>query len=1124
MPAFPDALTHTEVDRPAPTSARDLHTAVSTPIRPATGAPARSRAPRLLLAALLCVLVGPLLAVNHAQPGRDGDGGALTGIVNTYHPGTASAAVGSTSIAVGAAAGAATPIVAGDLLLVIQMQGADIDVTNTSGYGDGAAGDPASGYLAGTLQAGRHEYVEALGPAAGTVAIRGLGPGGGLVNSYAAAAAGTQGQRTFQVIRVPQYLTATLTSGLTAPAWDGSTGGVLALDIRETLTLGGNVDLTARGFRGAGSQRRGTAQPAPLVLEYVTPSGVDRNAGKGEGIAGTPRFSYSNITGVVSDNGAEGWAAGSSGAGAPGNAGGGATDWTGTNHNSGGGGGGNASAGGRGGLTWNSSATDGTNIGGFGGGGVPIDAATVTLGGGGGAGSRNDTAGPDSSGGSGGGMVLVRTGSVAGAGVITVDGGAGRGAGNEGAGGGGAAGTVVFIADEGSLAGLTIRARGGIGGNAWPTQSGTVNAHGPGGGGAGGAVLTNVGGASVDVDGGAPGTTLTAQLPYGATVGSDGLFIPVDAADIPGLEGGATLELAELGTSTKRVVDTNGGDAEPGDTLRYSITLTDTAGVTASGVQVLDDIAGNLGSFAIVAIPAGASDQSDPAGGSSGNGLLDVRDITVPANGSVEIVFDVQVDGLAQAGDPVDNSASISAPRIDLTVVAPTLTVSASSVPERGNKPLYLDIDGASNAPVALRRTLPVVGNANDTWVEVDGRGGVAEWPLAPGLVANLTLEAGTISVPLFVRAQGNRTGAARDIRVDLVRASAPTVPIATDTISAGIAASAGDPALLVFELPLAAPVTITPAEGLLLRVTNDTRQANGRRRVRVHARSGAFAADDLDGRSKVILPAATVINVDALTVFDAAFPDGTGGGVYSPGDIVFLRAVVSDPFGSFDISGATLGVLDADGVPVLSPTVMSEVDDDGILKTFETAFAIPANAATGFWTAEVIAEEGIEGDVTHARTGSFEVARPEFLVMKTSTVISDPVNGSDNPKRIPGAVIAWQIRVTNQGRGRADPGAVVLSDALPGSVVLAADSGNGALVGFVDGASGLTLDAALDVRLTNQPGGGGPHDAAAVDADGDGFLDDVTGLRITPSGRMNGNVVGPVAPFFSVTYRTRID
>ena len=181
----------------------------------------------LVIAAPVATAVGVC-----ATPGGSGAGGTLTGVVNTYYPGVGSAAAGATSINVGASAGAATPIAVGDMLLVIQMQAADFDSTNTNSYGHGgAAATPASGYTA-LNASGVYEYVRATSAvAAGSVSVTGLGAGAGLLNSYSTAAAtATAGQRSFQVVRVPQYTTATTSSGSTALAWNGSVGGALALD------------------------------------------------------------------------------------------------------------------------------------------------------------------------------------------------------------------------------------------------------------------------------------------------------------------------------------------------------------------------------------------------------------------------------------------------------------------------------------------------------------------------------------------------------------------------------------------------------------------------------------------------------------------------------------------------------------------------------------------------------------------------------------------------------------------------------------------------------------------------------------------------------------------------------
>ncbi|MCC5887121.1 MAG: DUF11 domain-containing protein [Gammaproteobacteria bacterium] len=924
-----------------------------------------------LLLLLACAAASAVWA-NHATPGKDGPGGTLTGIVNTYYPGTASAAAGSTSLAIGAAAGAATPIAAGDLLLVIQMQGADINTTNTSAYGSGVTGNPGLGLLPGSLIAGRHEYVEALGPVTGgSVAIRGLGAGNGLIHSYVSAAAGAQGQRSFQVIRVPQYTTATLSGGLTAPAWNGSTGGVLVIDVQQNLTLSGNVNLTGGGFRGGGGRQRGTTQPAPLVLEYVTTSATDRNASKGEGVAGTPRYTYSNISNTVTDNTAEGWTAGSSAAGAPGNAGGGATDWTVTNHNAGGGGGGNAGNGGRGGFSWNSAASNGDDIGGFGGVGIAPAADRVIMGGGGGAGSQNDVATPVSSGGAGGGIIMIRTGSVSGAGTLTVDGGAGQTPANEGGGGGGAAGSVVFVANTGSLAGLTIHARGGAGGNAWPTQVPLDGAHGPGGGGSGGSVLVNVGGASIDVAGGTNGTTLTSQLPYGAQSGANGTSATINPANIPGLEGGATAPV--LSGSTKTVQDLNGGDAEPGDSLRYTITLTESAGNPAAGVVVTDDMPGNTVNFNVVSFPAGASNVSTGAGtGANGTGFLEITGVSVAANGSATIIYDVEVSGTAQAGDLIENSATITAPSGTVQLAADRVTVSASSLPSSGTKALYMD------TAAGVTRELPAVNNPTTTFTQINSSTSSdpsSIWSLTPALATSFTIDAGNVSIPVYAIRTGNAGGGGnRSIRVELIRGAAEV--LASQTLTQSLGTTAATPSLVTFTLNLPNAVTFAAGQNLSLRIVNTTNHSN--RPIQVFPRSAALAAGATAGRTRLLLPTSTVINVDSVTTFDAAFPGGSPTTSFAPGATVWVRASVSDPFGAFDINSASINVVDPNAVLEVSAGGMTEVASDGAIKTYQFSYTLPFIGPEGVWTLSVTGIEGFEQEITHSRNGGFTVAVPE--------------------------------------------------------------------------------------------------------------------------------------------------
>jgi hypothetical protein len=514
-------------------------------------------------AIMLIVALAPPLSVSAqcptpggvcATPGQDGNGGTLTGVVNAYYPGTANAAAGAVTIRVGAVAttGAATAIAAGNLLLVIQMQGADVTSTNTDNYGANAA--TGSGYSNnGDLTAGHYEFVTVttgVTTAGGTIHITGGGTGTGLINSYVTAAFGTNGQRTFQVVRVPQYTEAILSSGLTAAAWNGATGGILAIDVNDQVNLNGaTVSVDGLGFRGGAGQQLAGSGTATTSNDYVNVTTNDFHGNKGEGIAGTPWFVID--TGAVLSNGVEGYPNGSRAKGAPGNAGGGGTDADpkANDQNTGGGGGGNGGAGGVGGLSWDTEVVNG----GLGGAAfAQASACRIVMGGGGGSGTRNNSDGITlaSSGSAGGGIVIIRTRSVAGTGTITANGAAAfNGTSNDGGGGAGAGGTIIVdaLSQTLNLSGLTVQAKGGRGGDAWDTEpigdtgvDATDNQHGPGGGGGGGIVYLSSAAASISVAGGANGITTTSSTSYGASSGAAGTSTTTLAASsIPGVFSGA---------------------------------------------------------------------------------------------------------------------------------------------------------------------------------------------------------------------------------------------------------------------------------------------------------------------------------------------------------------------------------------------------------------------------------------------------------------------------------------------------------------------------------------------------------------------------------------------------------
>lgn len=728
----------------------------------------------------IVTVVQPLVC---AMPGKDGAGGTLSGVVNAYYPpAVGTVAAGSNSITLGGAAAAPaaqTPIAIGDLLLIIQMQGAQINSTNTSSYGDGVAGDPASGSTS-LGSSGLFEFVTATAAVpvtGGTLTFTGTGSGGGLLNSYTSAAAtATQGIQTYQVIRVPQYTTATFSSTLAALPWSGAVGGVLAVDVASQLTLGGTVSLDGQGFRGGGGRNLAGAA-GTLATDVVTLSTQATNGSKGEGIAGTPHYiapalsTITPATTAVSTGQAvlEGLPNGSYARGAPGNAGGGSTDAnpTANNQNSGGGAGGNGGNGGTGGFGWQSAGI----VGGFGGVPFPASTSAIIMGGGGGAGTTNDgsywnpttnAGGADcganctgiySSGSAGGGIVIIHTGSVAGTGTISANGQTALETENDGGGGAGAGGSILVFANSGSLSGLTASAAGGNGGVTWPADPpGTPfpgNRHGPGGGGGGGVILESATPGPTNITGGIPGWSTLANDSYGATAGQPGFVSSgLSITETPGTQSGAYCAGADLAV-------TNAGTPSvvvPGNTITYTQTVTNNGPQDAVNAKFIEAVPGNT-TFNSLAIAPGWS-CTTPAVGGTGNISCTDPDVANAAVGTFTLVVTV-VPGTVN-GTQILDTASVSSGTNDpnlanntasvLTIVGSAtsanvvVTMSAAPNPVLAGNQITYTVTVHNNGPAAtssvtLTDTIPT----HTTFVSLAQTGTTWVCP-APGAAVSCTI------------------------------------------------------------------------------------------------------------------------------------------------------------------------------------------------------------------------------------------------------------------------------------------------------------------------------------------------------------------------------------------------
>ncbi len=153
----------------------------------------------------------------------------------------------------------------------------------------------------------------------------------------------------------------------------------------------------------------------------------------------------------------------------------------------------------------------------------------------------------------------------------------------------------------------------------------------------------------------------------------------------------------------------------------------------------------------------------------------------------------------------------------------------------------------------------------------------------------------------------------------------------------------------------------------------------------------------------------------------------------------------------------------------------------------------------------------------------------PNLSMSKTVVTESDPINGTTNPKAIPGAEMLYTISVSNSGNGAPDTGTFIISDTIESNLSLFVGDldGSGSPIRFVDGgginSSGLsfvftslgsTTDDIVFLDSLNNP---------ITPVDAGGYDSDVRAIQITPSGTFNAAFPGST-PSFSLQFRVRVD
>lgn len=204
-----------------------------------------------------------------------------------------------------------------------------------------------------------------------------------------------------------------------------------------------------------------------------------------------------------------------------------------------------------------------------------------------------------------------------------------------------------------------------------------------------------------------------------------------------------------------------------------------------------------------------------------------------------------------------------------------------------------------------------------------------------------------------------------------------------------------------------------------------------------------------------------TAANVASGDNFDASsfalYLDVNGNGSYDSGTDTAISGAVTI---ARDSSIKVLIVSTIPGTPVNGNTA-------NMTLTATTTSTKTTGAESPTVVDVVFADAGNNG--TETDTNTYTISTATLAVVKSATVISDPVNLTTNPKAIPGAVIEYTITVTNSGAQAAS--AVTLTDNIPANTTYVANSmklGATSLTDLADADGGATTGSPVSSLTVN--------------------------------------------------------
>ncbi|MEO1258229.1 MAG: DNRLRE domain-containing protein [Bacteroidota bacterium] len=288
-------------------------------------------------------------------------------------------------------------------------------------------------------------------------------------------------------------------------------------------------------------------------------------------------------------------------------------------------------------------------------------------------------------------------------------------------------------------------------------------------------------------------------------------------------------------------------------------------------------------------------------------------------------------------------------------------------------KQLYLSEDGNGLPDQDLDRIDPVAaGDATTATTNVLASGSSVVFTQTPSMCTDFSMPVGgAVGATIYVGISSGSLPSNPNVTL-VIRFGATNIATLTNPSYSG--------GVLSFSGALASNVNVPAGANIEVEITSN--EGGGTFEVEY---------DSQTNPSRIDLPTTTVITIDELNVFSNAYPAGVGLPGLTVDETVYIRSVVTDPFGYYDINDLVMNISYPGGS--LTNISMPVVHSAGCSSTFEYEWTVPT-VVPGDVNIEVIAYEGYENAV-------FDTVQTNLPVDSIPPIIPcalSLVDGSGNP------------------------------------------------------------------------------------------------------------------------------